>query len=364
MSGGGAGGRLVYFAPDITDAKVFARARAWAGRDLTTVAFRRPRYTTGERPHWPHIDLGEAGDRAYGVRAKALRTVLKIPGGGPAVTVARNLDMALLALAWRRRRGVTGPFVYEVLDVRRPMVAGKAAPALRWLERRVLARADRLWVSAPGFVDRYFAGQGRTDRWDLLENKLVGPAPPVPPTPPRDRWVIGWFGTLRCRRSLEVLTGLARAHPDAVEIRLRGYPARIGKDAFDAAIQGLPNVRYGGTYGPQDMPEMHRDLHFVWGVDWSDDWGNSNWLWPNRLYEAGYYGVPMLTYDGQATAARVAEEGTGWVLTNDPLLALEDLLEGLDIHAWGARAEAVRALPRSRFEGTEAAALLDAIWPG
>ncbi|MCZ3222505.1 glycosyl transferase family 1, partial [Acinetobacter baumannii] len=82
-----------------------------------------------------------------------------------------------------------------------------------------------LVVSSPDFVSRYFAPvHGFAGPWHLLENKVIAHRlAAVAHRLERRRvagppWLIGWFGTLRCRRSLTILAAVARALGNSVRI--------------------------------------------------------------------------------------------------------------------------------------------------
>ncbi len=353
---------LLYFVPDSSDAKLFARAAALtaAGYRLITIGFSRARYETGQKIAWQHVDLGRIGDGNYASRIRrliggtktAVLLVMQLRrGGGATVLLARNLDMALLALVSRRLGRTRAPLIYEVLDIRRVMTAkGPLGSTLRWLERRVLAAARRLWISAPRFASDYFAKvQNFEGAWRLIENKLVQVAPQAPDALPTDRWVIGWFGTLRCARSLDILCSLAEALGPKLEIHMRGYPARIGADQFEAKIRPYPNIRYGGSYSPSDLPGMMAQVHFSWAFDYSDDWGNSRWLLPNRIYEAGYYERPSLADANHATGCEVLDKDLGWAFSEDICDNLHAFLSEIDLPTWNTKRTAIAAKDKSCF---------------
>lgn len=353
---------LLYFVPDSSDAKLFARAAALtaAGYHLITIGFSRARYETGQTIAWQHVDLGRIGDGNYASRISRLiggaKTAASIAGrmrreGGTTVLLARNLDMALLALVSRAFGRLRAPLVYEVLDIRRAMtVKGPLGSALRWLERRVLAAASRLWISAPRFASDYFAKvQHYRGAWRLIENKLVQAAPQAPDALPADRWVIGWFGTLRCARSLDILCRLAEALGPKLEIHMRGYPARIGAEQFAAKIRPYSNIHFGGSYSPADLPGMMAQVHFSWAFDYSNDWGNSRWLLPNRIYEAGYYERLSLADASHATGREVVEKDLGWAFSEDIGDNLQGFLRELDVPTWNAKRTAIAAMDKSCF---------------
>jgi succinoglycan biosynthesis protein ExoL len=235
--------------------------------------------------------------------------------------------MCALALAGKLLSGSTAPLVYEVLDVQRVFLgSGLVSRLFRWAERQLLKRSDLLVISSPGFDAHYFRSvQGYRGRLFLLENKIsfaqaaavarpvLSKAAPCAPRPAPDKWVIGWFGTLRCPQSLAMLCRIAEALPDKVEIYLRGVPTETGLEAFQRAIAGHPNMIYDGEYrNPDDLAEIYGRVHLTWAFDFLDAGTNSDWLLPNRLYEGGYFGSVALASSHTQTGAKVRELGLGY----------------------------------------------------
>ena len=118
---------------------------------------------------------------------------------GADVVLARNLDMAALALLVAATLGQRPPLVYQCLDIHGLLTRrGWLARLARWLERRVLARTDRLVVSAPAFLEHHFRHQA-DPLPDLLlrENRLTPrTAPPRGRASPRGR--CAWGGWAAC----------------------------------------------------------------------------------------------------------------------------------------------------------------------
>src|SRR5262249_50712799 len=136
----------------------------------------------------------------------------------------------------------------------------------------------------------------------LVENKVLelggqeaAPALAPPPGPP---WRIGWMGAIRCRKSFEILYGLAERRPDLVEVTLHGRPAYSEIDASDAGVRALPSPRFGGPYAAETLPALYGRAHFAWAVDFMDEGVNSSWLLPNRVYEASRYGAVAIALAG------------------------------------------------------------------
>jgi succinoglycan biosynthesis protein ExoL len=257
---------------------------------------------------------------------------------GADMFVARNIDMVLLAWIARLTLPTRPPIVYECLDIHALMTAaGAKATLARWIERRMLARTALLVLSSPGFATHYFqARQGYSGRWFLLENKLWFPADPLPrpqaPTPRLSgaRLVLGWVGAIRCAPSLDILLAAAAAAPDRLQIRIHGVIHRHALPDFDARIAALPNVTYAGPYSyPEGLGAIYDGCDLVWAQDLWQRGANSDWLLPNRIYEASWFGCPSIAVAGTQTAARIAADGLGIVLPTadaDALLAALDAL--------------------------------------
>ena len=365
-------GSVAYFAPDSTDSAVIKRALSFRdiGLGVIGLSFRRRRFNADYEPEWSNITLAEIDDASYLKRlAKIFRAVWTVFAQRRRLAeadfyYARNLDMALLALFGRWAAGSPAPLVYEVLDVR-PAFLGQSMPArlLRWIERRVLSKACRLVVSSPGFIRHYFEPYQRyAGPWTLLENKLfpfdrlraltpAAEAARAQPLPPADgRWVIGWFGTLRCAESLKILTSVAEALSDKVTLYVRGYPKRVGVENFARMVEEHDNLIYDGEYrAPDDLAEMYSKVHFCWSVDLADPSGNSHWLIPNRIYEGGFFAVPSLALSQTETGEKVTQLGMGWLLDRPYAESLVNLLEALTWEDYLACRDALAALPIGEF---------------
>ena len=326
---------VAFFGHDATENVVVKRGRAFRAEGVEVVGFtfRRGKLDHLSNPEWPNVDLGATQDLAYSQRFFALlRAVVILLGNRRLLRTAtffyaRNMDMCVLAILGRLFARTRAPIVYEVLDIHKLLTTpGVIGASMRFLERQLLRRIDLLVVSSPAFVSEYFIPcQGYKRPWYLFENMVAIAAEATPekpvscelsrPKPAGERrpWLIGWFGTLRCPESLMMLRNIAQRLPDRVEIRMRGYPSTITPEEFAKVIHGVPNVAYGGKYkSPDDLQQMYDSVDFVWGFDFYEKGKNSNWLLPNRLYEAGLYGRPILAARNTETGRKVDELGLGW----------------------------------------------------
>ena len=360
--------RIAFFAHDSRESVVIKRAKAFqaAGASLVGFMFHRARDKEQPAPVWENVELGATIDRNYLARlpklAHALWTVMRHRRALAECDViyARNFDMMALATMAKWLSRSRAQLAYEVLDVQRAFVGdGFLKAAFRWCERRLLAACDMLVVSSPMFMTRYFeAQQGYAGRWFLLENKVaasqVGAIPkaamPAPPNGPP--WIIGWFGTLRCMRSLDILSRLAAAHPDRVAVLIRGTLSEedISSEAMRAATADRSNFRYLGPYqSPRDLAEIYGGVHFTWAIDFLDAGSNSDWLLPNRLYEGGLFHSIAIAREGTATGDKVARDGLGVTLREPIDESLAAWLLQMEREHYAALADAAHRAPRSLF---------------
>ena len=350
--------RIAYFVHDLNDAAVVRRVRMLVegGHGVDLVGFRRstswPAQVEGARTY----DLGRTADGRLAARAGlVLRHAL-----APAklrriavhadVLIGRNLEALVLAA---RVRLPGQRLVYECLDIHRLLLGrGLATRLLHGVEGWAMRGLDQLVVSAPAFRDAYFRERrGYAGPTLLLENKVPGgravQALPLPPGGVAGRpWVIGWFGMLRCRRTLACLADIARGSGGAVEICIAGKPSLAEFPDFAGVVAGMPGVRYMGPYAPEDLPRLYARAHFIWAIDWFEDGLNSRWLLPNRLYEGLAHGAVPIALAEVATGAWLTARGLGLVL-DEPSVELPKLLADMTPSQFQTLRAAVRSMPQS-----------------
>lgn len=352
---------LIFFGHDARDPAVQRRIAALGRAGAQVRGFTMRRGGPLEAG-WDNVDLGETRDAAFAHRIGALvraRPILRahrdtLRRGD--IFYARNLDMLALAHWALKMSGARAKLVYECLDVHRFMTrADPLGASMRAAERALLADTALVVVSSPAFVRAYFDVRhpGLT-RTLLIENRLpwgfdYGPRPalaPVPSGPLR----IGWFGNLRCRRSLALLLALADRFPERVAISLRGAPARTELPEFEQRIAGRDNVRFGGRYAwPGELAEIYGDVDLVWAGDFHDAGANSKWLLPNRLYEGGYYAAPPLAPSDSETGRWIEARGFGFTLPEPLEETLPQFVGELERSALVQARAQLLAAPESDF---------------
>jgi succinoglycan biosynthesis protein ExoL len=376
--------RVVFFAFDIAEAAQIRRIESIRslGHEVASVSFRRDNMNARFVPDWPDLPLGPSSNRRYLLRIwRLMRAILRVWRHreivrGSDVWIARNIDMALLALAMRR---LAGPrevrLVYECLDIHGLFTRADALGAgMRWVEQRVLSASDLVILSSPGFLRGYFEPVQRiATPVALLENKLwtgtdalPRPVQP-PPRKPGAPLVLGWVGSLRCARSLAILAGVARHFGPRIEIRCHGNVHAHALPEFDAVLAAHRNIRRMGAYRyPEDLAAIYAGCDAVWAQDLWQAGGNSDWLLPNRIYEASYFGCPSIAVEGTETGRKVAGDGLGFTIPEASAGALATLLEALGPDRLRAVSSGLLARPAADFRLTpgELAGRLAPVLPG
>ncbi|ASY65811.1 hypothetical protein SJ05684_b48290 (plasmid) [Sinorhizobium sojae CCBAU 05684] len=324
--------QILYLAQDLADPAVRRRILALAsgGASVTLAGFRRSDNPLAAIEGVVPIALGKTADGRFLQRMGAvagaclslkrkLRHLRK-----PDVIIARNLEMLAVARRAVALFGGEVPIVYECLDIHRLMLRDDMiGRALRAAEGSLGRDARLLITSSPAFLEHYFRPLSHLEAAPMLiENKVLeiggaqDAAPvtasyPAPGTP----WKIGWFGALRCSKSLALLAEFSKKMEGRFEIVLRGRPAHAEFDDFEGFVHHQPFMRFGGAYrNPEDLPAIYCGVHFTWAIDFFEEGQNSAWLLPNRLYEGCRYGRVPIAIRGTETARFLSVRNIGLVL--------------------------------------------------
>ncbi|WP_198174368.1 glycosyltransferase family protein [Mesorhizobium xinjiangense] len=334
---------VLYLVHDLSDPAVRRRLvmLQTGGANVTIAGFRRGVSVAELRGVAP-IEIGTTQDGRFAQRLRAVGRAACSLGGKlramprPDIIVARTLEMLALANRANAIFGGDVPIVYECLDIHRLMLrSDMVGGALRQAERRFAGNVVLLMTSSPAFVREYF---DRIQPLDLplllMENKVLDlrsdalqPADGRPAPQAGEPWRIGWFGALRCRKSLALLAEFSRRHEGRFEIVLRGRPAYSEFEDFDRFVAAEPYLRFEGPYrNPEDLAAIYGEVHFAWAVDFFEEGLNSDWLLPNRLYEGCRHGAIPIAMERTETGRVLAERGLGLRLSG---ASQEDLSERL-----------------------------------
>lgn len=357
--------QILYLAHDLADAAIRRRVLMLkhGGARVTVAGFQRAGNVLANDTDVRTISLGHTADGRFAQRIGAVVTASlglkgKLAGiARPDVIIARNLEMLALAARASAIFGSDVPVVYECLDIHRLLLDdGLKGRALRAVEGHFGRNTQLLITSSPAFIDHYFARRSRLALPTmLLENKVLDlseainqslPAPRLPEA--GEPWKIGWFGAIRCRKSLTILSEFAARMEGRVKIILRGRPAYSEFDDFDRQVEAAPHVQFLGPYrNPEELNEIYSDIQFVWAIDFFEEGLNSEWLLPNRLYEGSLHGAIPIALKSTETGRFLDRRGLGLTLDAASPNSLADQFEAMDRQRYEQLFASVAATERS-----------------
>lgn len=302
--------KILYLVHDLYDPAVNKRILMLksGGAEVTVAGFRRMAQEINNLAGCNTVNFGQTYNAGFTQRfLSVIREIILIKKykkifSDNEIIIARNLEMLAIAVRGRNMCKKKQVLVYESLDIHRLLlkknIIGKL---LRKLEGWLTKDASLLITSSPAFISEYFEAMSQVKLpIKLIENKVfpydeknkavIHPAN-IPPLP----WKIGWFGAIRCRKSLDVLSDLVKLSQGNVEVIIRGRPSLDQFDDFYKTTSSVAGVKFLGEYkNPDDLAEIYSEVHFTWAIDMFEENLNSSWLLPNRLYEGCLHGsVPI-----------------------------------------------------------------------
>lgn len=361
---GRASPHFLYLVHDLADPAVRRRLMMFqaGGATVAIAGFRRSQEPLAHIEGIAPIELGQTQNGDFVQRAVAVakstfsirRTFADL--AKPDVIIARNLEMLMIAVRLKSFFGSPEiKIVYECLDIHRLMLRrDRIGGALRWLEKRLLRHASIIITSSPAFVRNYFRPLAVVNQpIEIVENKhleLVDSSA----TDGHDAsarahspWKIGWFGALRCKRSLDVLSEFTQMQQGKFQIVLRGIPSLDVFPDFHDFVKAQPYMSFEGRYkNPEDLSAIYEDVHFSWVIDLFEAGQNSAWLLPNRLYEGCRFAAVPIAVKNTETAEFLTSRVIGIPMAELSVCELSRVLGPLTSEQYNAHRNAVAALPK------------------
>ena len=358
---------ILYLVHDVSDPAVARRTAMLqeGGAAVTIAGFRRIKTPLQNIGNTPIIDLGQTHNGGFLHRLFAvIRECLTLSKhkktfASADLILARNLEMLAIGVRAKSLCRPAPTLIYESLDIHRLLLhKSLIGKTLRHLEGWLSKRASALLTSSPAFIHEYFEKRShvRLPTY-LVENKLypASLAQHVPPRKPSAPWVIGWFGAIRCQKSLALLKTLVRESNGKIHVIIRGRPSLDQFTNFEKETTDTPGLRFEGPYKPTDLPHIYSEVHFTWAIDMFEEGQNSSWLLPNRLYEGGAFASVPIAAASVETGHAIQRLHIGVPLIEPKAEALKTFFETLTPAHYQSLEIAARNIPLETWIADSAA---------
>lgn len=118
-----------------------------------------------------------------------------------------------------------------------------------------------------------------------------------------------WNGILRCDLSASILASILMQANGRVRLLLAGVMDQLSPYSKKILLENK-NVTYIGTYDDENLFDIIRDADYSWASDLSGDL-NSRLLLPNRIYQAVYFELPLISFGDTAITKVIKHFGIG-----------------------------------------------------
>jgi hypothetical protein len=312
---------------------------------IQVYAFERKDSYPGKKIDFEMNTLSEIVHVSYLKRSVLLiKSLNKIRSAVRKTDVVYTFGLDMLSLGWISKQlsfKKNVKLVYEVGDIREIMI-GKAPinNLARFFEKFLLRYVSVLVITSEAFYTEYFKKVQNTKslRYHVVENKLdtdIMSVARVQEIAGKDNkeFTIGYFGVLRCARTLEILKMLAEKGKGKIKIYLRGLPGIKTQIEYDQLVSTEGVVNEGPYVVPDDLSAMYNSVDMVWACYPYQGKEAGNWCWAKtiRFYESCYFKKPVFVQTGTEDCKTVGQYGIGICLdlekiekTVDYILSLSD----------------------------------------
>ncbi len=333
-----------------------------AGFQVKVMSFRGPFYM-GRIVDSRVTILGHIQNEAYLRRLPTLlRAIPKVRAAmrHSQLTYAFSADMVLIALIAGLGLG-RRPMILNVMYLRPAQTApGWRGKLMRAIDRFAVRRCRLLILDSAG-LRHYFFGWLKTRKQSLLmETKIEASRTrgsiPKNGLPLLDRpLVIGWFGVIRHRWSLEFLECLNRLPSGRFKIVIAG-PAAPKLRGFDSFLHSNPDIKFYGSFQhPDDLPRLYGGVDMVQAC--LSPFPPESWHRSIRYYEACFFQKPLIVRPGE-DAGEVEKHQIGLVLNESSPEDAARTFSAITSDDWLRWRANMAKLPRRRYMFTDEASKL------
>lgn len=244
--------------------------------------------------------------------------------------IVNNIDTLVLFKICTLFQKTNTKIVMEISDLRsHTYTNGLKAKVMRTLEKLIFKFVDKLIVTSPKFYEMYYS-KLFSDEAFLLENKpLSDMIPPKLEKIINDKIIIGIVGLLLQGKPYETLFETIK-NDDRFEVHI------YGKGTYQKLVEEYAskyeNIKYFGEYNFfQDSAKIYASLDILYMLyDTTNGSLNNKIALPNKLYEAMYFQVPIITSSGTYLGELVEEYGIGETIKCCDKEKLIDMLNSMN----------------------------------
>lgn len=215
------------------------------------------------------------------------------------ILIVNNIDTLILFKVSNIFKKVNIKIIIEISDLRAHTYSiGIKAKLLRISERLVFKYVDKLIVTSPKFYDMYYDKILGNNQYFLLENKPLSTLLPKRfEKIKNDKIVIGIVGLLLQGKPYETLFETIKNN-DKYEVHI------YGKGIYEKLVKNYSdkyeNIKYFGEYNFfQDSAQLYSSIDILYmPYDTKNGSLNNKVALPNKLYEAMYFQIPIITSSG------------------------------------------------------------------
>ena len=213
--------------------------------------------------------------------------------------------------------------IFEIPDLRETFFKNNfSAKIHKRLFKYFISKISIVVVTSELFVSDFFKKNKITiKKYVLIENKVHLINRPISSKKNNDtqQIIIGYFGLVRCEKSLIVLIDFLDINKK-FNLIIYGYYLGISDELIDR-VKNSPNIYYKGTYkSPMELYKIYNEIDISWIVyPYSKEKdGNFKYARTNRFYEAGFFNKPMIAnkFSGDAKFVKSYNVGVNIDLKN------------------------------------------------
>jgi succinoglycan biosynthesis protein ExoL len=269
--------------------------------------------------------LGEITHVSYLKRLVLIaKSINKIRSAVRKADVVYTFGLDMLFLGWISkllsfRKNVK--IIYEVGDIREILIGKSPINNIaRFFEKFLLRFVSVLVITSEAFYTEYFLKvlNSKSLRYHVIENKLdsdIMSIESLQEITEKDnkKFTIGYFGILRCARTLELLKLLIQKSNGKIKVYLRGLPGIKTQNEYNNLVSTEGVVNEGPYIVPDDLSEMYNSVDVVWACYPYQGKEIGNWSWAKtiRFYESCYFKKPIFVQAGTEDCKTVEQYGIG-----------------------------------------------------